>query len=227
MKHLILLLVITLVIIFYYHWARLYLNLIRVKAGPVHREWNVVGTYENKRDAAELLAKVNSRMIEFMRFLKKKYHIDESDDTIAAEGDAHSKIIHAPGDVYNIIDHLLDNYNPDVFYENDPRIANDTSYTLNKGSSMYICLRRKDDPTKLVDENTLLFVILHEASHIANYNDFGHSRAFWQTFKFILHEAVLTGIYKPIDYEKHPVNYCGLTLSWSPLYDTSLKDIWK
>lgn len=191
-----------------------------------NREWHVVGDFQNKKEAAELLSRVNARMIEFMRFLKKKYHIDEPDDLITQEGAEHAKIVNAPNDVYNIVDHLLDNYNPDNMRENDPRYSTDTSYTVNKGDAMYICLRRKDDPTKLVDENDLFFVLLHEAGHESNYNDFGHSTRFWQVFKFILHEAQLSGVYTPVDYAKAPINYCGLWVEYNPLFDDSLPNLW-
>jgi hypothetical protein len=217
-----LLLIIAIVVV--YHMYR-HLHLTRVRAGV--REWNVIGGFNNKREAAELLAQTNATMIEFFRYLKKKYHIDEPDDVIAAEGNEHSELINHPGDVYNIVDYLLDNYNPDVFYENDPRHTKETSYTLNKGSAMYICLRKKNIPNKLVDKNILLFVMLHEASHIAYYRGWGHNDGFWTTFKFILHEATLAGIYTPVDYSKYPVNYCGLNVSYNPLFDDSLPNIWE
>lgn len=219
-----LILILVLAVVYYQHPR---FNLTQIRAGPTDRQWNVLDNYKNKREAAELLAKVNSTMIEFMRVLKKKYHIDEPDDIIAAEGVSHSKILNAPGDVYNIVDNLLNNYNPEVFYENDPRKSDNTSYTVNKGSSMYVCLRDKSNITQLTDFDTLLFVMLHEASHIANYRGWGHGIDFWQTFLFILHEAQLAGIYKPIDYSKYPVDYCGLRIEYNPIFDKTLKRIWK
>jgi len=203
-------------------------RLTRISAGG-HRKWNVVASYDNAHEAAELIARANSTMIEFMRYLEKKYHIDETDDVINAEanGDKHNRIKNAPNDVYNIIDNLLNNYNPDNMYENDPRFSSGTSYTMNKGSSMHVCLRDKTDPTKLVDFDTLIFVLLHEISHIANYNGWGHDTQFWQTFKFILHEAVLAGIYKPVNYKTQPKNYCGLTIAYQPLHDGSLANLWE
>ncbi len=198
---------------------------VRAGTSPV-REWNVIASYDNKAEAAALLAKTNTIMIDFFRQLKKKYHIDESDDVIAAEVASHTAALNTPGDIYNIIDHLLNNYNPDVFYENDPRYSNDTSYTVNKGQTMYVCLRQKDDPRILVDENTLLFVFLHEITHNSNYRGWGHGKDFWTIFKTILHEAKLAGIYSPIDYSKYPVNYCGLKIDYSPYFDTTLPNLW-
>jgi hypothetical protein len=218
--------IILIVLLIVYRWRAS--RLTKISAGG-YRKWNVVADYDNAHEAAELLARVNSTMIEFMRYLEKKYHIDETDDVIDAEsrGDKHNRIKNAPNNIYNIVDNLLNNYNLDTMYENDPRFSSDTSYTLNKGASMHVCLRDKVDPTKLVDFDTLLFVMLHEASHIANYNGWGHDNQFWQTFKFILHEAVLAGIYKPVNYKTRPKNYCGLEIAYQPLHDGSLANLWE
>jgi hypothetical protein len=186
------------------------------------RNWSVIEDYHNADDAAKLLSRVHSRMLKFLSHLREKYHIDEPDD-IAAEHD-HSW---RNDDVYKIVDTLLDNYNPDVFYENDPRYSSDTSYTINKGDSMYICLRKKNNPHLLEDEESVFFVMLHECAHIANYNGWGHDDRFWTVFKFLLHEAVEAGVYTPIDYEKYPVDYCSLKIYYQPLFDQSLPKLWE
>jgi hypothetical protein len=189
------------------------------------RTWNVVGEYNNSPQAAELLSRTNSQMIEFLRYLKKKYHIDETEDYIHSHMDTHNAILNAPNDTYNIVDALLNNYNPDVFFENHPR-SPDTSYTINKGQAMYICLRRKDNPMQLVDPNILMFVMLHEMAHIANYRGWGHEADFWEVFKFILHEAYQAGLYTPVDYSKYPINYCGLNVTYSPYFNPDITSLW-
>ncbi len=202
-------------------------KLLPVNIEGSHRKWNVVGKYENHEDAAKLLGQCHHNILIFMRNLRKKYHIDETDDVIAQEGPLHKYTIGAGGDTHNVVSALLDNYNPDVIYENDPAYGNDTSYTVNKGEKLCLCLRSKSDPSKLVDYNTLMFTILHEISHIANYAGWGHKTDFWTIMKFILHEAVLVGIYKPVDYGKYPVNFCGLDITYQPLYDKSLRNLWQ
>ncbi len=190
------------------------------------RRYHMAGGFDNKNAAAELLDRTNRTLISFLRGLKHKYHIDETDDLQAAHASEHKAIMQAPGDLYGMADYLLDNYNPDVFYENDPRYTKDTSYTLDKGKAMYICLRNKDDPTHLVDEGTLLFTMLHEMAHIANYRGWGHGQDFWACFKWLLHEAQLAGIYVPIDYSKYPTDFCGLTINWNPLLDSAVPQLW-
>lgn len=213
----------------YYNRIYFHLNLTRIaaEAGGVKRKWNVVSEYDNSHEAAARIARVHSTAVEFMRYLKTKYHIDEPDDIIGAEGEKHYSAINSPNDIYNMVDHLLNNYNPDTFYENDPRYSPDTSYTINKGDAMYVCVRNKDNPNTLVDEDTLLFVMLHEMAHIANYKGWGHDIAYWTIFKWLLHEAVLAGIYKPVDYDANPVNFCGLIIYYQPLNDDRLKNLWE
>jgi len=76
--------IVVIIVLVAYQW---YGNYEHVLVGA--REWKVVGSYENAAAAAALLARVNARMIEYMRYLRQKYHIDETDDVIAAEGGRH------------------------------------------------------------------------------------------------------------------------------------------
>lgn len=200
------------------------------------RSWNMVGGFDNTADAAALLASVHADMITFMRALKHKYHIDEPDDTHtgAAQGGAantsdsaqraHMRIRNSA--LARMADYLLDNYNPDVFYENRPNGGAETSYTINKGAAMYICLRDARDPTKLVDRDLLKFVLLHEMAHIANYSGWGHDEQFWTVFKWLLHEAQSAGVYTPVDYARTPQDYCGLLVYYQPLFDKKLRSLW-
>ena len=192
----------------------------------VKREWNVSAGYDNSNDAANMLARTNAIMIEFLRVLKDKYYNDEpwDIDNLTAE---HLSPEELPNDIYNMVGHLLRNYDPDAFYENDPKYSRDTSYTVKKGTTTHLCLRRRDSPNNFVDDNVMLFVLLHESSHIANYNSMGHNTIFWEVFKFILHEAQLAKIYKPVDYARYPVDYCGLLINYQPLYDENLRELWK
>lgn len=178
------------------------------------RSWKVIGSFSNKKEAANLLSNINITLIKFMKYLKNKYQID-----LPGANPRKTR-------TWKIVDYLLDNYNPDHFYENDPRWTTTTSYTINKGDSVYICMRNKNKPDQLIDIDTMLFVMLHEMSHIGNFDGWGHDKQFWTVFKFILYEATLAGIYKPVDYQKYPRVYCGLTINYNPLYDTALDSLW-
>ncbi len=202
------------------------LFLLGTRTESVHggdREWNVVGGYHNKADAARLLQRTHDRTIRFLRYLRDKYHVDETDDVIAQEGLAHKAITASAR--HRAVNALVDNYNPDMIFENNPMTSAETSYTISKGVSMHICLRNRDQPTILSDENLLFFTHLHEMSHIADYQSWGHELSFWRVFKFILHEAALGGFYTPVDYAKHPAVFCGLKIDYQPLYDAALPAI--
>lgn len=85
-----------------------------------------------------------------------------------------------------------------------------TSYTLNKGELMVICLRSKFLRT-IHDFNIIFYVCIHELAHIAS-NNVGHDEEFKNNFKFLLKEAIKLNLYTPIDYRKTPVDYCGITV---------------
>ena len=91
-----------------------------------------------------------------------------------------------------------------------------TSFSINKGEKIVLCLRSKDGNNTLVDENLLLFVALHELSHIMTLS-IGHTPEFWDNFKFVLKECQGHGIYKCIDFSNKPHSYCGITVNSSPL----------
>ena len=60
----------------------------------------------------------------------------------------------------------------------------------------------KKKGSKLIDENTLMFVALHELSHVAS-KSIGHTDEFWNNFKFLIKEAETINIYVPENYKKN------------------------
>jgi hypothetical protein len=125
---------------------------------------------------------------------------------------------------------LLQRYNPDNITENSPRDPDgDTSYTINKGVTLALCLRERDpagsgraDVHDIHDINTLLFVTFHELVHIA-IDEHGHPAAFWETFKFVLEDAAAAGLLLPVDYARTPAKYCGMLIDYNPLFDHGLR----
>jgi WLM domain len=196
----------------------------RVLIPVAGREWSVIESYPNKAEAAAMLSRLHGRVLEYLRFLKHRWHVDVTDEEIAQNPEV-LRVRSSRPDAFKIVSTLLDNYNPDVFYENDPRYSTDTSYTVNKGAAMYICMRQKENPDKLENEDTIFFVMLHECAHIANYNGWGHDDRYWSVFKFILGEAVAAGVYTPVDYDKYPARYCSISIYYQPLNDHKLAEI--
>jgi len=94
-----------------------------------------------------------------------------------------------------------------------------TAYSENKGEKLAFCLdTEKNSKGRLIDMNTLMYVALHEVSHIAT-KSIGHNDEFWNNFKFMITEAKEINIYNPVDYKKEPARYCGMNISDNPYYD--------
>lgn len=86
-----------------------------------------------------------------------------------------------------------------------------TSYTVNKGDETVICLRSKNQFGKLHDINLITYVALHEVSHIAC-PEIDHTDLFKEIFKFFIDVSSKIGIYKKVDYQLDPTEYCGLVI---------------
>ena len=112
---------------------------------------------------------------------------------------------------------FLARYQPDCFVENDMS-SSDTSYSENKGQKIVVCLRDKTKAPEypLIEENTVMFVMLHEMAHLMT-DTIGHTQEFWANFKRILHDAVKLNIYTSVNYAQKPTPYCGMTITDSPI----------
>jgi len=110
---------------------------------------------------------------------------------------------------------LVSRFNPDVLEENDVN-ADSTSYSENKGEKIVVCLRDKAPPYTLVDENTVMFVLIHELAHLMT-ESIGHTPEFWTNMRRLLQESIQIGVYTPVNYSKNPVKYCGMTITDTPL----------
>jgi len=115
------------------------------------------------------------------------------------------------------IQRLKKGYNPKKIMETLPT-SEFTAFSQNKGEKMAFCLNTEKQGNQLIDPNTLMFVALHELSHIAT-KSIGHKDEFWQNFKFLLGEASKIGIYEQVDYKKKPARYCGTDINDNPYYD--------
>jgi hypothetical protein len=118
----------------------------------------------------------------------------------------------------DFVKRLKERFNPKVFQETLPTSVH-TAYSENKGEKMAFCLnKKKDNNEELIDKNTLMFVALHELTHIGT-KEIGHTEQYWNNFKFMLEYAVKEQFYTPIDYKNNPEPYCGMTISDNPYYD--------
>jgi hypothetical protein len=111
---------------------------------------------------------------------------------------------------------ILDkNFDPTSVLE-APIVKGQTSYSINKGEKIMLCLRTRDEDEELIELNTMMFVTLHEIAHVCTVS-VGHTEEFWENFKWVLEEAINIGIYSKQEFSKNPVKYCGMTITNSPI----------
>ena len=92
-----------------------------------------------------------------------------------------------------------------------------TSYSQGKGERIVMCLRERDAKGRLgalEDDNTLMYVLLHEIGHLAT-DEIGHVPSFWANFRYILDVAANEGLYEKIDYSANSQAYCGIEITSS------------
>jgi RNase H-fold protein (predicted Holliday junction resolvase) len=148
----------------------------------------------NIKEASDLLAKTNLKMKKFVEYVDKKYPDQPN------------------------IRRLVKKFNPNKIVETLPT-SEYTAYSENKGKKLAFCLNKeKNNNNNLIDENTLMFVALHELSHIAT-ESIGHNKEFWDNFKFLLKEAKEAGLYNMVDYSKDNTEYCGMTITDNPYFE--------
>jgi hypothetical protein len=150
----------------------------------------------DKQHAADLMARLRLRLMNLCEQLEKKYPDKPQ------------------------VKQMVKNFraDPSRFIESTPD-SEHTSYSVNKGESIHMCLRQRDGPDEsLVDENVMTFVALHELSHVCT-ESVGHGPDFWNNFGWLLKEAEALGLYHYTDFSAHPVGYCGVYITDSPRYD--------
>ena len=94
----------------------------------------------------------------------------------------------------------------------------DTSYSINKGQEIGVCIRSGINFYNIHNLNVIKFVFIHELAHVITISQ-QHSEEFWKNFKYLLHNLL-----KKIDYSTSPEEYCGMIISYSPFFDENIKD---
>ena len=166
----------------------------------VDHEKYLVRNLPDKQDAADRLARIRAKLLRLMKEL------------LAAHPEkALVRQIHTNFDAA-----------PSRFSESTPD-ASYTSYSVNKGEKVYMCLRQRNEKEELVDENVITFVAIHEMAHIGT-PEIGHTPAFWNNFGWLLKEAEVMKIYEFTNFAAHPVEYCGIKITDQPTYNKD-KDV--
>ena len=146
----------------------------------------IVRKLPDGRDAADRLARINKKVLLLIGSLKEEDR----------EG----------------ISMLKDNFNPDRLSETGLG-AKYTSYSVNKGEEIAICVRQPDNT--FIDDNTVMFVVIHELAHVMT-KSVGHTGEFWDNMAYLLERAEELKIYVPKNYRESPVDYCGMEINTTP-----------
>jgi len=189
MKELTILMICILSVFFYMNFVRqkLYLEKIRADNGTEY----LVRNLPDKVEAANKLGKISDSLKNLVNSLG-----DSSSEKSAS------------------IKQLTDKFNPKHITENIPGSMY-VAYSVNKGEELSLCIREKNTE-KFIDDNTIIFVAIHELSHIMTHET-GHTPLFWDNMKYLLEKASSQGIYMPVDYSQSPVEYCGMDINSTPM----------
>ena len=141
---------------------------------------------------ADLLAKVTGKLKTLVKYMGEKYP-DRAN-----------------------VKRLVKNFNPKKISETLPT-SSYTAYSENKGEKLAFCTTTTKHGSKLIDENTLTFVAIHELGHVMT-ESIGHKTEFWQNFKFLLENAVKIKFMNLWIIRKN-TKYCGMTITDNPYYD--------
>ena len=169
--------------------------LVHVKSSVDGRTYKV-RDMADKQQAADLMANVRLKILLLYNILKEKFPDKPQ------------------------IRQWVQNFTPDPnrFEEATPD-AEHTSYSVNKGEKVHLCLRQREGGSEaLVSENIMVFVSLHEMAHVIT-PSIGHGPDFWNNFAWLLKQAEAINIYQFQDFKAHPVSYCELSITDSPSYD--------
>ena len=193
MKNYFILVIIIIIIIYiiykiYYN----YIFTINVKSTIDSKYYRVKNTI-NKQQSADTFAIINGRIEKLINNLQNDSSIFDKNIML-----------------------LTKRYNPDNLIENIDNHS--TSYTLNKGSEVAICISSKNDTknNEIHEINRLMFVVIHELSHIGCESQ-GHNKEFVDFFIYLLKKSIEYKIYKYENYTTNPVEYCGITINNTPI----------
>jgi hypothetical protein len=180
-------------------------NMIYIKS-DIDNQMYLVRNTSNRKKAADMLAQLKKNifilteiMYEKTQKLPTKRYIEFA-----------PYILQLKENIYNVV--IRESSENSVY----------TSYTINKGKEIVFCIRSKDIACdirdnknkciKLHDINLIMYVALHEISHVAC-PELQHTELFKRIFKFICEEAIEAGLYRRIDFSKNHHECCGIQIT--------------
>ena len=164
----------------------------------------MVRNQKDKKNAANMLASIKKNIYAITEYMNKKI---EDEKTSKQERYIEFKpyVLQLKTKIKNVV--LKESAANTVY----------TSYTVNKGEQIIFCIRSKSitnilESNNIHDINLIMYVALHEISHVAC-PEYHHTPLFKKIFKFICEEAIELGIYKKIEFDISPQEYCGMKIN--------------
>lgn len=232
-------LIISLIIIIYKYFEASTYDVVMVKSNVNGRSY-LVRNLPDKQEAADLLGRISIKLEKLVDIIKlqgyqniydkymkkdviretstpenKKYQKDLIQGNDSGNSESYELEKNIKNKLNDDINRLISNFNPNSFSETTPD-AQYTSYSVNKGEKIVFCLRDKNETEELVKENIMTFVAIHELGHLMT-KSIGHEPDFWNNFKLLLKIAIDNEIYKNIDFNSTPKDYCGVKITDTPL----------
>ena len=191
---------ITIVCIIFYN--KLNNEMIYVRS-DIDNELYLVRNTKDKQKAANLLARINANIRAITIYMNDKLENQKPLTDRYAEFSPY--ILQLKDKIKNVI--VKESASNSIY----------TSYTVNKGEQIIFCIRSKAltsvlESSNIHDFNIIMYVALHEISHVAC-PEFGHTPLFKNIFHFFCEEAIGMGIYEKVDYGAHPKEYCGMKIN--------------
>lgn len=192
----------------------------------------LVRNLPDKQEAADTLANISKRLLKLVNFIRKniseidimyeKYVKSQYEKTISSptdknDGNYQKLVNEKKRKLSEDLKRLVKNFNPNKISETTPD-AKYTSYSVNKGEKIVMCIRNKKTVNQdIINLNTLMFVALHETAHLMT-KSVGHHPEFWDNFRILINIAVdpKVGVYKEVDFNLYPEPYCGMTINSVP-----------
>ena len=196
------------VIIIIYQKKYLNNNIVYVRS-ELDDKYYLVRNLPDKQIAVNLLSKIKQNILVLVNYLNNNNNIETKQKIkkLACDDSFRSKVCKNYKEYISILHHKIQNT------EISEGIGSDkyTSYSVNKGEKLVICLRSLKT-NELHDINLIMYVVIHELSHIAC-PEYGHTELFKEIFAYLLRNAIDINLYTRIDFYNNPEDYCGLMLT--------------
>lgn len=183
-RYIIIIFIVILSVFKYYHGT----HNVSVVSSEGNKYYVNMGDSELKKEKAELLDKLKLDIKTLINTLKNSEHSKSKN-----------------------VKRLINDWSGYIEELSELESKNIFAYNVNKGEQISVCLTNKKTG-KLNEYNEIMYVVLHELAHVMT-QDYSHNKEFWDNFAFLVKNAIRIGIYKKINYQKNPAEFCNATLT--------------